>query len=125
MFEKSARLKLRFDSPMGTLTSEDVWDMPLTGLNTMAKSLNKKVKEIEEEDFLESEENKGIVEAKLKFDIVLHVLRTKQAENKAAMEAETRKETKQKILAILEKKKDEGLESKTEEELHEELKKLD
>jgi hypothetical protein len=124
MFEKAARLKLRFYSNRGALTAEDLWDMSLIELNIMAKAFNKELRAQEEEDFLETE-NKEVTATKLKFDLVLHVLRTRQVENKAASEAKIRKETKQKILAIIEKKRDGALEEKTEEELLEELKKLD
>ena len=30
MFTKASRLKLRFQSPAGLLSSEDLWDLPLT-----------------------------------------------------------------------------------------------
>ena len=30
MFQKASRLKLRFDSPKGLLSVEDLWDLPLT-----------------------------------------------------------------------------------------------
>ncbi len=123
MFEKAARLKMRIPSLRGPLSSEDLWDLPLRELNTMAKALNKELKAQEEEDFLETE-NKDAGKVKLAFDLVLHVLKTKQADNKAEAEAVVRKETKQKILAILEKKRDGALEDKTEKQLLAELKKL-
>ena len=38
MFEQAARMKLRFDTPRGALSAEDLWDLPLT--STRGLSLN-------------------------------------------------------------------------------------
>ena len=116
MFEKASRLKLRFGSTIGPLSSEDLWDLSLQQLNTLAKSLKKVLKESEEEDFLK-ETNEADVIVKLQFDLVLHVLNTKKDERKAYQEATEKKAKRQKILGIIAKKQDDSLEDMTEEEL--------
>ena len=55
MFEKATRLKLRFETVRGYVTTEDLWDIPLSAVNgfcldTIAKNLNKKLKELEKAD---------------------------------------------------------------------------
>ena len=46
IFEQASRLKLRFPSPLGTLSTEDLWHLPLTSttgkanLNDIGKALN-------------------------------------------------------------------------------------
>ena len=78
MFEKASRLKLRFASTRGGLSVEDLWDLSLANLNGLAKGINKAIKASEEEDFLK-EAKKTDTEAKLAFEIVLHILNTKKA----------------------------------------------
>ena len=44
MFEKAARLKLRFTSPSGVVSVEDLWDLSLTRLNKVAQHVNNELK---------------------------------------------------------------------------------
>jgi hypothetical protein len=123
MFEKAAKMKLRFPSSRGNLTVEDLWDFTLKDLNSIAKGLNKKIKSMDEEDFLEDiSKEDGVI--KLKFDIVLHVLNTKKEENKIKRDITVKKEKKEKILSIIEKKQDASLENMSEEELKKALEEL-
>lgn len=120
MFEEASRLKLRFDTGMGFVTVEDLWDIPLTGrgfdLDDLAKSLNRAVKDSEEESFVvkKNTENKIL---SLKFDIVKHVIKTKLEEAEESEKAAEVKAKKQRILAILADKQDEELKSKSADEL--------
>lgn len=120
MFKEASRIKLRFTSRKGDLTVEDLWDLPLTELNTIAKGLSQDLKDSKEENFLE-EKTAEDLETKLGFDIVLDIIKTKQAVNKKKREAVDRKEKKEKIMALISEKKDEGLKQKSVEELEKEL----
>lgn len=124
MFEKASRLKLRFDSDKGLLHVEDLWDLPLQGLNVIAKGLNKELKSSEEEDFLE-EKSAGDRIIKLKFDIVLHIIKTKKSEAEKRADASEKRARKEKLMNILEKKQDAGLEEKSEKDLIKEIKDLE
>lgn len=123
MFDKATRLKLRFQSPKGYVSTEDLWDLSLQHLNTMAKALNKQLKESSEVDFLleKSEEDARI---KLQFDIVLHIMEVKKDEIKSREEATARKAEREKIKGILAKKQDDALEKLSEEELRKKLEEL-
>ena len=127
MFEKASRLKLRFNTIIGTISVEDLWDLPLStgpmNLNDLAKSLNKRVKEVEEEDFVAkaTKDNEALI---LKFELVKHVIKVKLEEAEIADNKAEAKEKKQKILAILADKEDESLKGKTKEELVELLNNL-
>lgn len=123
MFEKSSRMKLRFDANCGVISTEDLWDLTLGQLNTLAKRLNKEVKALEEEDFLNDLKPEDTI-LKLKFDLVLHILNTKKEEKRLSLESEEKKARKEKILAIVARKQDLAMESKTEEELLEEISSL-
>lgn len=117
MFEKATRLKLRFDGPKGgKLTTEDLWDLTLIQLNDVAKDLNRKVKEVGEDDFLQ-EVSTANTKLQLQFNVVLHVLQTKKAEREKAKESAVRKEEREKIGEIIAKKQAAALENLPEEEL--------
>jgi len=121
MFEKASKLKLRFTSDRGLLTTEDLWDMNLSQLNIIAKGLNKEIAKASEEDFLE-EESKEDIKLKLMFDVVLYVLHVKKDEAKARKDLMEKKVKRDKILEILAKKQDANLENMSEDDL---LKQLD
>jgi tRNA U34 5-methylaminomethyl-2-thiouridine-forming methyltransferase MnmC len=124
MFEKASRLKLRFASSKGYLATEDLWDLNLSQLNAMAKSLKKQLKESQEEDFLtEKSEEDSITE--LKFDLVLKILKTKLAEKKDRENKEANKLAKEKYLSILERKQNAELENMSKEEILQKIKELE
>lgn len=123
MFEKASRLKIRFSTSKGFVSTEDLWDLSLQSLNTVAKDINKKLKLAEEEDFL-NEAKKADTELKLSFDIVLHILNIKKTEKEAKELASVKAEKKEKLLSILAKKQDAGLEQLSEEQLIQQIKDL-
>jgi hypothetical protein len=123
MFEKAARLKLRFVSPQGSLSVEDLWDLPLTSgranianLNNIAKDISRQLKAEGEEDFVNPKSGADEV-LQLKLDILKHVIQTKQAENEASRAVAERKEKKERLLELIARKQDQALEGKPLEEL--------
>jgi hypothetical protein len=133
MFEKAARLKLRFDSPAGgQLSVEDLWDLPLTSsavtrkvpnLDDLAIQLDKQLKETTTTSFVKKSSKTNEV-TKLKFDVVLKVIEVKQAEAELAETKRSNAEKKQKLLEIVARKQDAALEGKSLEELQKELEAL-
>lgn len=121
MFLKASRLKLRWNSSRGFLSLEDLWDLSLQNLNTLAKGLKRELKAELEEDFLEEKTEEDTI-TKLKFDIVIEVLNIKKSEAKAASEATAMKAHNQKILGLIAKKQDEDLEKMSVEDLQKLLK---
>ena len=91
MFEKSSRLKLRFETDRGNVSVEDLWDMPLTSrattsLDDVAKQLHRSLKENEEESFVI--EKSGANEMlEMKFSVVKHVIKVRLAEQAASENA--------------------------------------
>ena len=122
-FEKASRLKLRFGSDWGCLTAEDLWDLSLPQLNSIAKVISKDLKSAEEEDFLK-EENKEDTVLKLKFEIVLYVLNTKKEEAQKRKDAAEKKAEKEKLLDILATKEDEELTKLSKEEIRKKIEEL-
>ena len=120
MFEKAARLKLRFDSSKGPLSVEDLWDLPLSGnglnLDKIAMVLSRQLKEESTESFV-LKTNRSTDVLQLKFDIAKRIIDVRLAWYELAkVKAETRAK-KDRILSIIERKQDEQLEGQPLEDL--------
>ena len=123
MFEKAARLKLRFQSPQGALTVEDLWDLPLTStrlnqgnLNNIAKAISRQLKSEGEEDFVNPKSGADTV-LQIQLDIVKHIIQVRQTENETARDLADRRQKKERIMEIIAKKQDQDLEGKSLEDL--------
>lgn len=123
-FEKASRIKLRFKSDKGSLTVEQLWDLTLEELNSIAIALNKTLKDAKEEDFLKTKSVED-TKTKLAFDIVLYILETKKAEMDKKKEDRDKKAKKEKLLEILDKKREDSLHNLSEEELLKKLNELE
>jgi len=123
LFEKATRQKLRIGTSKGNVSVEDLWDLSLTALNTIAINLKKELKASEEESFLDVRSSSDIT-TKLRFDVVLYILNVKKEEKVAREAAAETKAKKEKLLGILAKKQDAALENMSAEELEKELKAL-
>lgn len=114
IFEQATRAKLRFSTPAGMLSVEDLWDLPLTStakranLDDVARLLDAELKSTTSISFV-SDVSEVNAQTKLAFDVALHIINVKVAEAKAAQEAVAIREKKQKIMAIIEQKQDESL----------------
>lgn len=115
IFEYATRNKIRFSTERGNLTVEDLWDLPLTStrglsLDQIGRDLRKVIREHEEESLVEVY-NPIEHEMTIMFNIVKHIIDTKQQENI------NRKNKAEKDLKI--KKLEEILARKTEDSLNE------
>lgn len=107
MFEKAARLKLRFPFK-GQVSVEDLWDLSLNSLDTIYKALRKEQKDTDEESLLGAETQSNKVLA-LKVDIVKHVVGVMRAEADARKTNADRLVQKRKIAELISEKEDESL----------------
>lgn len=115
IFEYATRNKIRFSTERGNLTVEDLWDLPLIStrglsLDQIGRDLRKAIRENEEESLVEVY-NPIENEMTIMFNIVKHIIDTKQQENI------NRKNKAEKDLKI--KKLEEILVRKTEDSLNE------
>lgn len=122
MFEYATRNRLRFNYK-GQLTVEDLWQLPLSQLNEVAKGLNRQIKEEVEESFIE-EKTSASKHLEVAFDIVKHIIGIKMDEKKAVKDASDRKAQREVILEILRKKQQSNLEDMSSEDLEKKLAKL-
>lgn len=121
LFEAASRQKLRFDSKVGQLTTEDLWDLPLTdatkaNLNDIAVALHNRLKDTQV-SFVSTTPNAVNAAAQLKLDIVKHVIAVRQAESAAALDALQRKQKRQDLDELITRKQQGELEGKTLDEL--------
>lgn len=119
IFEYAVRNKLRFPYK-GTISTEDLWDLPVTELDKVYKTLNKKNKTNEEESLLSA--SSVDMNTLISIDIIKYIVNYKLKKKEENEQAKKRAEDRQLIMDIVEKKRKQSLEDKTEEEL---LKMLD
>lgn len=79
IFEQASRLKLRFETTKGFLSTEDLWDLSLVSLDSIYRVINKKLKE-ETEESLITTRSKSNKELDLKVEILKHIVKVKQEE---------------------------------------------
>lgn len=128
MFEQASRLKVRFDTPAGLLSAEDLWDLPLTSatgranLDDIARGLHGALKEASDNvSFVAPVSNSTDERLQLGFDIVKRVIEVRVAERDAAKSEADRKARKQRIMGIIAQKEDEKLSNTSVEELRQML----
>lgn len=131
IFEEASRLKLRFPSVKGELTTEQLWDLPLTttvsgkvDLDTVARTVNTDLKAITEDSFVQTRVNPQKAILTLKLDVLRHVIAAKQAENaeksrKAANESELAR-----LREVLADKNNDALKNLSPEQIQERIKQL-
>lgn len=120
MFEQASRQKLRFQSSIGQLSVEDLWDLPLTSkskvsLDGLAVQINRQLKDEQQESFVTPVTSGSDLQVKL--DILKHIIRVKMDENQARLQENERAEKRRKIADIIARKEDQSLEGLSIEEL--------
>lgn len=117
IFEQASRKKIRFQF-LGTITTEDLWDLSLTALDELYKEINNNLKNQDSEGLFKdetiSEESEFF---QLQADLVRHVFEAKLAAKNAAKEELVRKEKKKRIMEIISSKQDQELSEKSIDEL--------
>lgn len=121
MFEAATRLRFRFETPMGVLQVEDLWDLPLTSvkganLDDIARSLHRQLKNDDNVSFVKTESKSDPV-IQAKFDLVKHIIDVRLVENAAARKKQDDAAQRQKILAIMADREDDNLKNLPVEEL--------
>ena len=127
IFEYATRRKLRFNMSKGVIMTEDLWDLSLESLNTLAKSLNRKIKESEEEDFIGKTKIKSNQEKDLEvqFEIVKHVINVKLEERDKRKASVEKAEKLRRLRDKLEAAQDKELDQKSAEDLQKMIEELE
>lgn len=120
-FKLATKHRLRIQTNKGLLSAEQLWDLSLEDLDTLAVALEAEYKESGKKSFLVKKTEKDKI-AKLKFDLVLEVLNTKSEEAQEATEKAEIKAHNEKIIGLIAEKRDEALSKKSIKELEAMLK---
>ena len=105
-FKQASKQKLRFQTTKGVLSVEQLWDLSLSDLDSLAVSLQEAYENSKGKSFLTKRTTKDAT-IKLQFDVVLDILQTKVEESELLREAKENKEHNEKILNLISEKKDE------------------
>lgn len=123
LFEVATRNNYQFPF-RGMINVIDLWNLSLTNLDSVFKTLNAESKKSQEESLLvtkskEDEENSN------KIEIVKHIVSVKLAEKKAREDAKKNAEKRQRLLEIKAKRQDAALENMSDDELDKALAELE
>jgi hypothetical protein len=128
IFERAARAKLRFPSPAGDLTTEQLFDLPPTSRNerqvdleTLARSAYMALRDIGEISFVDERPDPRKAELELRLEIVKHVIESKKAEKAAAEKAAETRELRRKLLDAKAAKQEQRLSELSEEDIDKQL----
>lgn len=116
IFERATRNKIRFVSNKGLLSTEDLFDLSLTSLDNIAKSVNKQIKVESEESFIE-QKSRASSELELQLDILKFIIADKLATQEANRKRAETNAKKSQIEEIILRKKSKELEDLPVEEL--------
>ena len=120
IFEIASREKYRFETSIGNLTVENLWDIPLSSpgnkatLNSIAIDLYNKTKDDEVSFVSAKRKNVHLLN---KLEVVKHIISVRLEEAEKKKTAEEAREKKRKIDDIIAKKQDTSLENMSLEEL--------
>ena len=130
IFENASRRKLRFQSVVGELTTEQLWDLPLTSkggrvnLDAIARSVHAELKGLEEVSFVECKPDPRKDELELDLEILKHIIAVKLAEREAADQAATKAQRRAKLLDALASKENDELVGMSKDDIMAELNSL-
>lgn len=127
IFEQASRKRIRFNTGVGLLSVEDIWQLPLThaksaNLDSLAMQLQDECAAKSKTSFVHKAETRD-EDAQLRFDIVIHIINVKLAEREEAEKAQERRDQRQRIMALIERKENEQFDQKSLDELRAELNK--
>jgi len=117
IFEKAVKGKYRFPFK-GSITVEDLFDLSVTDLDTVFKSLNSQVKQVKEESLLSTRtktKSEDVLETSI--EIVKYIVTEKLTAAEKAQADKVKSVELQKLYAILEEKKNIELADKSPEEI--------
>lgn len=124
MYKKASKLKLRFSTSKGNLSTEDLWDLSLEQLDAIAVKLDEQIEKSPRKSFIKTV-SKGNEILELKFAIVKDIIDTKMAEQAARENQQAKSAQRQKLLELIAEKEDSELKGKSAEELRKMLDELD
>lgn len=124
MFEKASRVKLRFETSKGFLSTEDLWDLNLVSLDNIYRVINKKIKDMQEDSLL-AIRTKDEDELHLKIEIISHIVKVKQEEASAFKQRQVRRAELELLKSLKEEKQVAALKDMSLEDLDKRIEELE
>lgn len=129
IFERAARCKLRFESPVGDLMVENLYDLHLThatkpNLDSLAREVFSELKGIEEISFVETKPDPRKIELTLQLDILKSVIESKKNDLAAVENRAKKMELRRQLTEALAAKQGEELKGLTAEQIQAKLAEL-
>ena len=126
-FMAASRCQLRFNSDRGSFGVEDLWSLSLKSLDAMAVAIDAVIQP-SRKSFLDNPDpkaDKAMAENRLRLEVLLQVIATKQDENKAMCAALDKDKQREFLKGLLDKKRIDKLEGLSMEEIEAQLQALD
>jgi hypothetical protein len=120
IFEQASRLQLRFVTSKGHVSTEELWDLNLQSLDTIAKAVNRELKSSQEESFIgtPTTANKATKQQELRLSILKHVIAVKQEEEAASKSRAAKRAQLATLKQLAEHKAGQAMEAKSLEEIN-------
>jgi hypothetical protein len=114
IFEQASRQKIRFSSNKGDLTTEQLWDLPLTSktqfdLDTIAKTVHASLALVSTTSFVTQVSDPAKSRLELAMELVKHVIAVRVAENQAANDRAKARAERDRLINVLADKQDQAL----------------
>lgn len=114
IFEQASKQKIRFPSAKGQLTTEQLWDLPLTSrtgfdLDTVAREVNRELRSVTEESFVVTRENPQKRTYDLMLEVIKHVISVKLSEQEDRKRRAENAAERERLLKLLDEKKHDEL----------------
>lgn len=129
IFEIATREAYRYPSVKGEITTEQLWDLPLSAkngfdLDSVAKAVNQLVKENSEESFVVRSVNNNKSKYETMLEVVKHIIAVRMQENEAIAIRLHKKQERDRLLEILNQKEQQNLLNLSTEELRKRIEEL-
>lgn len=130
IFEIASRKKLRFASDVGSLTVEQLWELPLTRANNVSldgiyKAVSRDLKAEAEDSLVTPAANSKQELLKLQIDVIKHIASVKQAEAEAAKSRAGKAQEREQLVQALAEAQRGQLKALTPEEIQKRIAALD
>jgi hypothetical protein len=123
MYKQASKLRLRFVTSVGVLSTDQLWDLSQTNISNAIKAVKKVLKKNDDDELSFLEDTKVVdVENQLRFDILKDIYLTKKKEAEELRNIAETKEHNQKILSLIAEKQDSKLKDMSIEDLEKLLK---
>lgn len=130
LFEVATRKKFRFPSVKGDLSVEQLWDLTLSSkngldLDAVAKEVNRELKSVTEESFVQTVKNPAKPELELKLEVVKYIIAFKINEAQVKANKAAKAEKRRQLVEQIAQRDVDALQKKSKEELLAELAAVD